>query len=277
MSPPDFEVRRGDLSNLPLTASDLRELTNAPPEEQALAFAGTIMRNPTISAVLERFSALDLPPWYLTAGSLFQTVWNSAAGRHDLNHGIRDHDLFFYDDVDLSYEAEDLVIRKCLHACADLGVEVEPRNQARVHLWYGAKYGKSIPQYASLAHAISSFAATCCCVAVNLDEEGLLRIHTTHGFEDLFNGVLRPSPVTIAPRQVYEDKAARWMEVWPALTKLPWPRDSDAGQYASRAVPQFPSGGRLPGGQQQCRVVTESAGTCVVVEDALGQPFSLKS
>ncbi|MCX5402278.1 nucleotidyltransferase family protein [Streptomyces sp. NBC_00102] len=225
----DFEVRRSDLSNMPFSASDLHELAGAPPEEQALAFASTVMRNPTITAVLERLSPLDLPPWYLTAGSLFQTVWNAAAGREDLNHGIRDHDLFFYDPADLSYEAEDLVIKKCLNACEDLGVEVEPRNQARVHLWYGGKYGKDIPQYSSLAHAISSFAATCCCVAVNLNEDGVLSIHTTHGFEDLFNGVLRPSPVTIAPRQVYEDKAARWMEVWPALRKLPWPQDSDAG------------------------------------------------
>ncbi|MFB8086910.1 nucleotidyltransferase family protein [Streptomyces sp. NPDC055992] len=224
----DFEVRRGDLSNVPLTATDLRELAGRAPEEQARAFASTIMRNPTISTVLERLSAIDLPPWYLTAGSLFQTVWNAAAGSEDLNHGIRDHDLFFYDQADLSYEAEDLVIKKCLHACEGLGVEVEPRNQARVHLWYGAKYGKAIPQYTSLAHAISSFAATCCCVAVNLGKDDMLQIHTTHGFDDLFTGVLRPSPVTIAPRQVYEDKAARWMEVWPALTKLPWPQDSDA-------------------------------------------------
>lgn len=224
----DFEVARGNLSHTTLTATDLHELASAASEEQALAFAGTIMRNPTISAVLERLSTLDLPPWYLTAGSLFQTVWNSAAGHDDLNRGIKDHDLFFYDDTDLSYEAEDLVIKKCLHACEDLGVEVEPRNQARVHLWYGQKFGKDIGPYRSLEHAISSFAATCCCVAVNLDKDGLLTVHSTHGFGDLFNLVLRPNPVTIAPRQVYEDKAARWMEVWPALTKLPWPQDSDA-------------------------------------------------
>lgn len=179
-------------------------------------------------AVLERLATLDLPPWYLTAGSLFQTVWNAAVGRADLNHGVRDHDLFFYDDTDLSYEAEDLVIRRCLKACEDLGVELEPRNQARVHLWYGSKFGKEIAPYASLDEAIGSFAATCCCVAVNLDEDGLLHVHSTYGFADLFNLVLRPNPTTEAPRQVYEAKAERWTALWPELTKLPWPQGSDA-------------------------------------------------
>ncbi|MGW2841118.1 nucleotidyltransferase family protein [Streptomyces sp. NPDC001493] len=220
----DFEITRESLARTAADATDLRGLAGAAPEEQALAFARTVLRNPSVAAVLERLATLDLPPWYLTAGSLFQTVWNAVSGRADLNHGIRDHDLFFYDDTDLSYEAEDLVIGRCLKACEDLGIELEPRNQARVHLWYGPKFGKEIAPYTSLDEAIGSFAATCCCVAVNLDRDGLLRVHSTHGFADLFNLVLRPNPMTVAPRQVYEAKAERWTALWPELTKLPWPQ-----------------------------------------------------
>ena len=38
----------------------------------------------------------------------------------------------------------------------------------------------------------------------------------------MFNLVLRPNPV-LAPRSVYEAKAARWQEEWPELTVLDWP------------------------------------------------------
>ncbi|HWU07786.1 MAG TPA: hypothetical protein VN520_15610 [Streptomyces sp.] len=56
---------------------------------------------------------------------------NATPGLDDLNHGIRERDLFFYDDADLSCAAEDLVTKKCLQACGDLGVQVAPYNQAR--------------------------------------------------------------------------------------------------------------------------------------------------
>ncbi|MEU5383239.1 nucleotidyltransferase family protein [Kitasatospora cineracea] len=205
-----------------LTAESLRALAAVgSPEEHAAAFAATALRNPSVRAVLERLATLDLPPWYLTAGSLFQTVWNAAAGRADLSAGIRDHDLFFFDE-DTSWEAEDVVIKRCLAVVEDLGVELEPRNQARVHIWYPEKWGKEIAPYRDLADAISSFAATSCCVGLSLDSSGKLAVHSTHGFADLFNLVLRPNPLTVAPQTVYEAKAERWMQEWPQLTKLPW-------------------------------------------------------
>ncbi|WP_242692489.1 hypothetical protein [Rhodococcus sp. D-46] len=34
--------------------------------------------------------------------------------------------------------------------------------------------------------------------------------------------IVRPNPV-LAPREVYEAKAARWRREWPALTVEPWP------------------------------------------------------
>ncbi|WP_234323012.1 nucleotidyltransferase family protein [Streptomyces sp. NRRL S-350] len=206
-----------------MTPESLQRLAeHAPYEEQAAVFASIVLRNESVRTVLERLAALDgLPPWYLTAGSLFQTVWNAVAGREDLQAGIRDHDLFFFDE-DTSWEAEDLVIKRCLAAVEDLGVELEPRNQARVHLWYPEKWGKEIAPYRDLPHAISSFAATSCCVGLSLDSASKLDVHSTHGFADLFRLVLRPNPLTVAPQAVYDAKAERWMAEWPQLTKLPW-------------------------------------------------------
>ncbi|WP_329578029.1 nucleotidyltransferase family protein [Kitasatospora sp. NBC_01250] len=218
----DYAVVRDHRDFDHLNAEALHELAvSGAPETQAAAFAATALRNPSVRAVLERLAALDLPAWFLTAGSLFQTVWSVAAGREDLTAGIRDHDLFFFDE-DTSWEAEDVVIKRCLAAVDGLGVELEPRNQARVHLWYPKEWGNEIAPYRDLADAISSFAATSCCVGLSLDSGGKLTVHSTHGFRDLFNLVLRPNPLTVAPQAVYDAKAERWMREWPQLTKLPW-------------------------------------------------------
>ena len=39
--------------------------------------------------------------------------------------------------------------------------------------------------------------------------------------DDLFALVVRPNR-RLAPRDVYESKAARWLAEWPELTVLPW-------------------------------------------------------
>ncbi|MBA9054477.1 hypothetical protein HDA42_003655 [Streptomyces costaricanus] len=67
-------------------------------------------RNEVLVEVLGRAAGMRLPGWYLTAGCLFQTVWNVVTGRPP-GRGIKDYDLFYFDDTDLSWEAEDAVIR----------------------------------------------------------------------------------------------------------------------------------------------------------------------
>jgi hypothetical protein len=205
-----------------LSKSDLRALSSAPFEEQAHAFVATVLRNHKNRRILERISGLDIPPWQLTAGCLFQTVWNVASDYSDLSTGIHDYDLFFFDPEDLSYQAEDVVLQRCIERCADLEVDIEPRNEARVHLWYEAKFGKSIRQYRDLDDAIRSFPATCCCVGLHLDPGGKLTVTAPFGFKDLFELVLRRNLESVAPRAVYESKTDRWKRVWPALIKLPW-------------------------------------------------------
>lgn len=202
-----------------LTAADLPAIARASSIEQEKAFAALVLRNPDVRAVLEHVADLDLPPWYLTAGALFQTVWNIAAGHADLSHGIRDFDLFYYDAEDLSYEAEDRLIRRCLHGAGRLGVELEPRNQARVHLWYKKKFGRPIKPYRTPEEPISSFAFTCCSVALSLNPDGVLTTYAAHGYGDLFRSILRPSPTSITPDSICRAKAATYRKRWPHLTE----------------------------------------------------------
>jgi len=179
---------------------------------------GLLVRNEVLVTVLDRARACDLPHWYLTAGCVVQTVWNALTGR-DAGHGIEDYDLFYHDPADLSWAAEDRVVRMVADACRDLPVEVEVRNEARVHLWYEAKFGVPCPPFASTEAAIDAFPAVCSCVGVRIGRDGSWHLHAPHGLDDLFGLVVRPNPV-LAPREVFERKAARWKARWPELTVL---------------------------------------------------------
>jgi len=189
--------------------------------EQVAELERMVRRNPLVEAILAKGSELALPGWYLAAGCVVQTVWNVLIGREP-TAGIRDYDLLYFDGTDLSWEAEDAVVRRCAAVFADLGVDVEVRNQARVHLWYERRFGVACPPYRSTEAAIDTFPATTCCVGLRQDRTGRLRVYAPHGFGDLFGLVLRPNPA-LAPGTVYKAKARRWAAEWPELTVLPWP------------------------------------------------------
>lgn len=197
-----------------------------PVAEQLGEFRAALARNDLLMEVLARARKLDLPGWYLTAGCLFQTVWNVVTNRPP-GAGIKDYDLFYFDDSDLSWDAEDEAIQEGARLFAGLPATVEIRNEARVHLWYEDRFGAPCPPYTSSEAAIDSFAATTCCLGVRLTSDDRWRIYAPHGFADVFNLVVRPNPVQ-APRHVYETKALRWREHWPELTVMPWPADGQA-------------------------------------------------
>ncbi|MET8638626.1 nucleotidyltransferase family protein [Streptomyces sp. NPDC004680] len=194
-----------------------------PLDEQLATLKSLLSRNEILLEVLERSASLALPGWYVTAGCLFQTVWNVVTDRPPTS-GIKDYDVFYFDSSDLSWEAEDAVITAGVEAFAGLPAEVEIRNEARVHLWYEQKFGVACAPYPSTEAAIDCFAATTCCLGVRLEPGGRWRVYAPHGLSDVFNLVVRPNPA-LAPREVYESKSARWRRHWPELTVLDWPAE----------------------------------------------------
>jgi uncharacterized protein len=202
-----------------------------PVVEQLAHFRAALHENPTLIEVLARAATMNLAGWYLVAGCLYQTVWNAVTGQPP-EAGILDYDLAYFDDSDLSWEAEDAVIQAGNRIFAGLPAPVEIRNQARVHLWYEPKFGVPCPPYTSTEAAIDTFEATTACLGVRLEPGGRWRTYAPHGLSDVFNLVVRPNPV-LAPRHVYQAKTTRWRNQWPQLTVLPWPgqpaADGDRG------------------------------------------------
>ncbi|HEV2451769.1 MAG TPA: nucleotidyltransferase family protein [Streptosporangiaceae bacterium] len=197
-----------------------------PIHEQVAEFTAALRCNQTLTAVLSRAAVIDLPGWYLVAGCLYQTVWNVVTGQPP-EAGILDYDLAYFDGSDVSWAAEDAVIRAGQDVFAGLPVPVQIRNQARVHLWYEQKFGVPCPPHDSAEAAIDTFEATTACLGVRAEPGGQWRVYAPHGLADVFNLVVRPNPV-LAPRQVYEAKTARWRRQWPSLTVLPWPAAAES-------------------------------------------------
>ena len=176
---------------------------------------------PPLMRVLTVARHLCLPDWPVFSGAVYQPVLNHMTGRA-LDYGIKDFDLAYFDASDLSWDAEDAVIQAGHQLFGDLPAPVQIRNQARVHLWYGEKFGIGCPPHVSTEAAIDTYEATTACLGVRAEPGGRWRVYAPYGLSDVFNLVVRPNPV-LAPPGVYQAKAERWQRRWPALTVLPWP------------------------------------------------------
>ncbi len=172
--------------------------------------------SPTLMRVLRLAREADLPDWALVSGAVYQAVWNALTGRAP-DYGVRDYDLFYFCAADLSYEAEDVEIRRVAALAPEpLRSMIEVRNQARVHLWFEDHFGEAYSPTASTAEAIARFASPAHAVGVRLGDGDALTVIAPFGLDDLFAMRLRPNPAR--PRAAGWDKVVasargRWPEV----------------------------------------------------------------
>ena len=192
-----------------------------PLDEQMGFVQAALNQNNTFMTVLSRAAEMNVRDWYLASGCISQTIWNVMTGK-DPEAGIIDYDFVYFDDSDLSWEAEDIVIQEGNRRFADIATPVQIRNQARVHLWYSQKFGHSCSPHASSGVAIASFPATVAAIGVRLLPGGQWKIYAPFGLSDIFNMIIRPNPVFPWAKEAYTAKAARWQAQWPSLTTQPW-------------------------------------------------------
>ncbi|AZE95577.1 hypothetical protein C4J95_3544 [Pseudomonas orientalis] len=174
-------------------------------------FLDLAMANPVNVEVTARLPALGLAQCMLTAGCLFQAVWNHQAQR-PAEAGVKDYDVFYFDE-DLSYEAEDAVIRKAEALFQDLGVNVEVKNQARVHLWYEQRFGRPYPQLQSARQGVDRYLVAGTCIALDIVTG---EVYAPYGLADVEQGLLRINPLHPEP-QLFAEKARSYQSRWPWL------------------------------------------------------------
>jgi hypothetical protein len=180
-------------------------------------FLTLALRNPVNAAIADALLRLALPDAWLVSGCLVQTIWNVLTNRA-VDYGIADYDVFYF-DPDISWEAEDAVIRKLENACESLGAKVEARNQARVHLWYPEKHGLPYPPLQSSAEGIDRFLTKNTRVGIRRTRDGY-DIYAPNGFGDVAGMIVRPNPGPNFSAANYAKKAARWKALWPEVTVL---------------------------------------------------------
>jgi hypothetical protein len=100
-------------------------------------------------------------------------------------------------------------------------IPVEVRNQARVHLWFAARFGAQCPEYKSVAHSIAHFASKTHAVGVRLDRDANIQIIAPFGLDDIFSFRMVPNRV-INNRPTHEAKAARAKALWPEIVIEEW-------------------------------------------------------
>jgi hypothetical protein len=181
-------------------------------------FVATALRNPANTTIADELLRLALPDAWLVAGCLVQTVWNVKTHRA-VDHGIGDYDIFYF-DPDTSWEAEDRIIKRIHDALGHLGVTVEVRNQARVHLWYPEKHGLPYPPLTRATDGIDRFLTKNTQIGIRRTPEGY-DVYAPNGFDDVANMIVRPNPGPNFSATNYEKKATRWKALWPEITVLP--------------------------------------------------------
>ncbi len=181
-------------------------------------FLAAALRNPVNAAISDELFRLALPDAWLVSGCLVQTVWNALTDRAP-DYGINDYDVFYF-DPDTSWAAEDAVIRQLQNVFATLGVTVEARNQARVHLWYPEKHGLPYPPLRCATEGIDRFLTRNTKVGIRRTPDGY-DVYAPDGFDDIARMVVLPNPGPNFSAANYAAKAARWKQLWPEITVLP--------------------------------------------------------
>jgi hypothetical protein len=180
-------------------------------------FIDLVLSNAINREILARLPRLDLADAWLVAGALFQTAWNRLTDR-PADYGIKDYDIFYF-DPDTSYQAEDDVIARAKTLFGDLRCAVEARNQARVHLWYGEKFGARYPPLACATEGIDRFLMQHAQVGIR-PRDASYEVYAPRGFSDLERLIVRPNLVQNFRTDLYHQKASRWKAIWPELMIL---------------------------------------------------------
>jgi len=124
-----------------------------------------LRQNMWLGEILERFEEVTLPDTWLVAGAIAQTIRNLGHGQ-PAEFGLKDVDLIYFDEQDLSFEAEASHERRLRDLFQHLPIKLDVKNEARVHLWYEDRFGYAINPYSSCVDAIATFPTTATAVGV---------------------------------------------------------------------------------------------------------------
>ena len=192
-------------------------------DKQQTSLKNILQKNTQFMKVLVFLQSIKVPYFYIGGGCVPQIVWNYYH-QFDLNNGIKDFDIVYFDSQNLSTKNEEYLQKRINKRFQNHLTSLEVVNEARTHLWYEKDFGKKIPPYVSTEDAIFSFPTTASAIGATLDKNKNLKIFAPHGLSDLFGLIVRANKIQVS-KDIFESKAKRWQTIWPKLTIIPWNYD----------------------------------------------------
>jgi hypothetical protein len=166
-----------------------------------------ILAAASVGNVLPLIAQLNLPNWWLAGGAVRNTVWRAIFGEQ-CQLIIKDFDIAFFDES--GNRSQELAAKAQLTAQFP-NEQFDVKNQASFARWRSG----SRP-YTSAEDGIKHWLHTATAVGVRLDAQGQWQFFTPYGLDDLFNGIIRPTPTHINNPDA-QNKALGFMSKCPGL------------------------------------------------------------
>lgn len=178
--------------------------------EQNEEFVSILKKNKDLMTILDYIYELNLPNFYIAAGSVFQTIWNYYDNK-PLNFGIKDIDIIYYDSNNLSKEVEKELEEKIIEHFKELNYKFDVHNEARMHLWKKEKENKNINQYKNSEDAIDHWIATVHSIGITKENDNI-KVYAPYGLSDIFSRTIRPIKHKDNSKELYDKKVASWQK-----------------------------------------------------------------
>ena len=190
--------------------------------EQNEVFISILSKNDDLMKILDYLVLLQLPNFYIAAGSVFQTIWNYYDNK-PLNYGIKDIDIIYYDSNNTSKDEEKNLENKIIDYFKNqkLDYKLDVHNEARMHLWKKENENKDINQYKNSEDAIDQWIATVHAIGIT-KENNVLKIYAPYGLSDIFSRTIRPIKHKANSKELYDKKVASWKSRFNNLNIIEW-------------------------------------------------------
>ncbi|UHA73717.1 nucleotidyltransferase family protein [Paenibacillus sp. 481] len=159
---------------------------------------------------LRLVSSLSLSQCYIAAGYIRNYVWDRLHG-YEYRAKHEDIDVVYFDSYELSEQRDKEIENELI---AHTGNEQwSVKNQARMHVKNGME------PYQSTADALSRWPEVVTAIGVRINDREQIECCHPHGLDDLFNLVVRRSPL-FHDRAYYLERVRKknWKQQWPMLT-----------------------------------------------------------
>lgn len=166
-----------------------------------------ILTDSPVGIVLPVFAQINLPNWWLAGGAVRNTVWRYIFGE-ECQLVINDFDIAFFDEA--GNRSQELAAKETLTNQFP-NYKFDVKNQASFARWRDGRQ-----TYASAEDGIANWLHTATAVGVKLDAEGKWQFFTPYGLDDLFGGIIRPTPTHINNPDA-EQKASGFLQKCPCL------------------------------------------------------------